>query len=357
MSVALLFPNNIYTSPYLRYYTQILENSNIPYDIITWNRSGITEENCISFNQNENRKTIYSRLSGFFKYRNFVIEKTAEKKYDKVIVFSCQLGILLSSFLNKKYKNQYLIDIRDYSKIIPFFKSRFKKLLLGANTICISSNGFKKWLPKEKKYTLSHNIDISLIEKRLKSLETDKVFFKSDTIFVDTIGQIKDYHSDKKFVTQLMNNDSFYMNFIGFGPTLEPLKKFSIENSVSNINFNGPYEKNEEESLLANTDFINILISDNKFNNGVTSNRLYLSALLNIPCIVNNQTTEQKKIIQKYKFGIIVDKYEELPNKLIDYKENFTKTDFVNGCNLFLNKVKEDYQQFQNKIQFFLTEK
>ncbi len=357
MSVALLFPNNIYTSPYLRYYTQILEKSNVSYDIITWNRSGVTEENCISFNQNENRKTIYSRFSGFFKYRDFVIKKTTEKEYDKIIVFSCQLGILLSSFLNKKYKNQYLVDIRDYSKIIPFFKTRFKKLLLGANTICISSNGFKKWLPKEKKYTISHNIDINLIEKRLKNQETNRVFFKSDTISIATIGQIKDYNSDKTFVTQLMNNDPFYMNFIGFGPTLESLKKFSTENSISNIGFHGSYKKEEEESLLKNVDFINILISDNKFNNGVTSNRLYLSALLNIPCIVNNQTIEQKKIIQKYKFGIVVDKYEELPNKLIEYKENFTKIDFVNGCNLFLNKVAEDYQQFQNKIQFFLTEK
>ncbi|MBD1262683.1 hypothetical protein HZY62_18955 [Maribacter polysiphoniae] len=357
MRIALLFPNNTYTSPYLKYYTQLLEKENLEYDLIIWDRAGIKEEGCLAFSQKENRKSIYTRASGFFKYRNFIIQKINENEYDKIIVFSCQLGILLSRYITKKYKNNFLLDIRDYSKVLPFFNNRFRKLVLNANTVCISSNGFKEWLPKNRDYLLSHNIDIKLIENRLKNVSNNKTFFNDQILNIDTIGQIKDYNSDKEVINQLKNDKRFHMTFIGFGPTLEALKQYINENKVSNVHFYGPYKKEEEKQLLAKTDFINILISRNKFNNGVTSNRLYLSALLNIPCIVNAQTIEQRKIIEKYKFGIIVDKYEELPNKLIEYKETFNNEVFIDNCLAFLNNVKKDYKIFENRLINFITEK
>ena len=71
------------------------------------------------------------------------------------------------------------------------------------------------------------------------------------------------------------------MSFMGFGPTLDSLKNFAFENSISNVRFTGRYKKEEEEKLLVNTDFINILISKNKFNNGVISNRGTLGKICN----------------------------------------------------------------------------
>ncbi len=357
MKVVLLFPNNVFTSPYLKYFTQILDKENIPYDLIIWDRENKAEEGCISFRSSNQKKTKFSKLFDFLRFRKFLIEHLKKKDYAKVIVFSGQLGILLSDYLVKHYRKKYVLDIRDYSKPMHIFKNRFKKVIANANFISISSNGFKEWLPTNGNYLLSHNIDIKLIADALVAIP-NTVTFNNDIINVDTIGQIKDFESDLKFVDQLKNDIRFRMKFIGFGNTLELLKEHADRENISNVLFLGAYKKEKEKELLKDTDVINILISRTEFNKGATlmSNRIYLSALLKIPCIVNNKT-EQSNIIEKYKFGIVVDKYDELPNKLIDYKETFDKDNFMSGCVAFLNDVKKDYQLFESKVTEFLTEK
>jgi len=49
MKIALLFPNNLFTSPYLKYYTHILEKENVAYDLIIWDRENTPEPNCIAY--------------------------------------------------------------------------------------------------------------------------------------------------------------------------------------------------------------------------------------------------------------------------------------------------------------------
>ena len=357
MKIALLFPNNIITSPYLPYYTQILKKQGIPFDLIIWNRQGIPEESAISYSSSLKSTSNLGRLYGFCRYRTFIIEKLKEGDYNKVIVFSCQLGILLEDFLIKKFNKKYILDIRDNSPIVIYFKGRFKKLLAHSHSICISSEGFKSWLPKGNSFIMSHNVNIAIIEKALVDQHKDKEHFANNIYNVDVIGQIKDYNSDKLIIDSLKNRSDFQMKFIGFGAAEEALRKYVEDSNIQNVVFLGPYKKSEELNLLKNTDFLNILVTCNGKNYdgvSVTANRLYLSAMLNIPCLVNSDT-EHSRIINEYGFGIIIEDYKEIPEKINAFVENFNKDLFKEGCNNFLEKVKQDYLLFERNLNNFIS--
>lgn len=355
MKIALLFPNNVFTSPYVKYYTDILKKEKIKYDLYTWDRHDVKEEGCIPFKNKIEADTPITKSLEFIKFRRFLTKHLRNNSYHKVIVFTGQLGILMSDFLIKNYPNNYILDIRDFSKAINYFRLRFRRVVKNSYFVCISSNGFREWLPSEGNYILSHNICINLVYKRLNEHPTDDTVLENETINIDTIGQIKDYNSDARFIDQLKNDERFQMEFIGFGPALTELKKKSKTEKINNISYYGPYTKEEEQQLLKDTDLINILISRNNNNKGTTllSNRLYLSAVYNIPCIVNGDT-EQSKIIKKNNMGIVVNNYEELPEKVISFRDNFCRINFNNGCLSFLNEVKEDYIIFQDELVNFL---
>ncbi len=357
MRIALLFPNNLFTSPYLKYYTQILEKDQIAFDLIIWDRHNKFEEGCIAFKSQDYKKSRISKALDFWKFRNFIKRELKKREYSRVIVFTGQLGIFLSTYLRKNYRGNYILDIRDYSQPMHNFKSLFRKVIRSAKYVVISSNAFKDWLPPSDNYVMGHNIDIDLIDKSLEKKAAPRGLFKIEPIHIDTIGQIKDFASDKKFVFQLKNDFRFQMQFIGFGPTLSELKAYAEQEGIENIDFHGPYKKQEEENLLRNTDVINILISLKEYNKGTTllSNRLYLSALYNIPCLVKSET-EQSRIIHKYDFGIVVDDYKDVNQALIDYRDSFDETLFIDNCRNFLNDVKKDYTIFENKVKALIKE-
>jgi hypothetical protein len=348
MKIALIFPNNIYRAPYLNYYLQILDDHNIEYVIYNWDRAGKDEPNCISYRSKEESRKNWKMVWEFFNYRNFVKSEVTNQKYDSVIVFSCQIAILLSGFLIKNFKGKYLVDIRDYTKIIPVFKTRFRKVLKNAKAICISSQGFRSWLPKGFPFIISHNISSDrLIENYQK-----KSFFQNEKINVDTIGALRDPESNIKVVNALKNHPEFYLKFIGDGYAVPFLKKHIASENISNIHFHGYYQKEEEFDLLKNTDFINIMVEDNFLSKSLTSNRLYLCALLKIPAIVNTNT-EQSRIIEKYGFGLVVYDYQKLPELLLEYRSGFNEENFISNCERFLNHVTEDQRIFESNVTAF----
>ena len=51
-----------------------------------------------------------------------------------------------------------------------------------------------------------------------------------------------------------------------------------------------------------------------------------------------------------------MNEYEEIPNKLLVFKENFNQAQFINNCTVFLKDVKNDYDHFEMAVQRFITE-
>ncbi|MGF2021808.1 capsular biosynthesis protein, partial [Staphylococcus aureus] len=78
-----------------------------------------------------------------------------ENHYDFVIVWGSYTGHLFKSFLEKHYKNKFILNIRDYffenNKLIKY---RMKKIVDASRLTTLSSEGFLKFLPKSEKYRI-----------------------------------------------------------------------------------------------------------------------------------------------------------------------------------------------------------
>lgn len=355
MKIALVFPNNIFTAPYIDYYRQVLDANKVEYTLITWNRAGRTENNTIAYENNSSSRNPFLIALNYYRFGEFSKKEILKGDFDKLIVFTPQLGIFLSNFLIKNYSNKLLLDVRDYTSVITYFEKRFLKLLKHTPDIFISSLGFKDWLPKNRDYIMSHNINIELVKNYLAGKYAKKDFFLNKKIHVDTIGAIRDFQTNSAVMAQLQNNDNFQVSFIGKGPAIELLKHEIKTNNIKNVSLYGAYEKRQEIKLLEKTDFINIIQNDDKVSNYAIANRLYLSALLQIPCIARNRT-EHSRVIKKYGLGVVMNDYEEIPNKLLNFKETFNKQQFIDNCTVFLEDVKKDYDRFEMAAQTFITE-
>src|SRR5690606_25329807 len=93
----------------------------------------------------------------YFRYSSFIQKVCREEDYDCLIVFTVQVGLILSRFLLKNQKCRYIFDIRDYSKLDKYMHKSLNRLLYNSVLNVVSSQSFEKWLLHE--CTVCHNID------------------------------------------------------------------------------------------------------------------------------------------------------------------------------------------------------
>ena len=209
MKVGLVLPCNIWFAPFVNIYTRALDELNIEYDIISWNRDG--KDKNYGFQYEEPQKYVIKhrifKFVPYIKFASFAKKIIRKNKYDRLIILTPQSGIFMHRFLKKYYKNKYILDYRDLSiEQINIFKRPFKKVLDNSFAIFVSSPGFIKCLPTGYKYNISHNFNINAVKEALNKEEV--IPFNKGSINVLTIGGIRDYESNIEVVKALANKES-----------------------------------------------------------------------------------------------------------------------------------------------------
>ncbi len=286
MKIGLVLASNIYLSPHMKYYTDILDKLDIDYDVICWNRV----ENDETFGYSSIEKFEYTienkgpldKIKGYYKYNSFIKEKLKNNSYDYVIVFTLQLAVMLSSILVNLYRNKYLIDIRDYTSFVKF-KRATSKVIKNSRLNVVSSKGYLTWLP-ENKYVISHNCRICDL-KLHKKFESNNHAIDLNNIKIATIGNIRDYKANIEVIDSIKNDGRFKLHYVGKGTCEDQLKEYCNVNNISNIEFKGYYAKKDEINIYSGYDIINNYTG--KDINGLTlmSNRFYNSLITNKPMI------------------------------------------------------------------------
>ena len=354
MKVAIVLSSNYYKSNSW-IYTFILKNENIDFKIITWNRVGIDEKDVIAFNFNESEdKGYFKRYLSYVKYRDFVVNELDKNVYDRVIVSTIAIGIILLPYLLEKYKRKYIFDIRDRSIVAEIFKNRFKSLIFYSFETVISSEGFKKWMPKNISYKLSHNFPYEHFNFKKRHIDFRDRINGSTQVKLTTIGSLRDYDVNSYLINQFKNKISFYLSFVGEGPASERLKEFAQKANVSNIEFAGRFQQGDEKELLKDSTILNLLTSNDLNSLTLTTNRFYLSALLGIPMLVYSDTF-QGKLCRRYKLGCVVDRDSNIYDKLFIYICSFNFEEFKNGCISFLNIVHDDTCKLEDCMKDFVN--
>lgn len=353
MKIGILTPTVIREMPYLDIYYKELSKYDVDVEVINWNRFGEKENfngKLYSFNYNiKNNKNYAIKIIAFIKYQKYILQVLKNNKYDKIIILCPQTIYGIYRKILKLYKNNYLLDIRDYS-IVNKDKRFINSIIKNSYVTAISSEGYLRWLPKySNKYILSHNItDISI--------EYDNKIINRNNISVATIGSIRDYVGNSKVINELKNKKHIKIEFYGKGVDEEKLKEYSKNNNVENIYFYGAYQRENEYNIYKNIDIINAYTEEINNLGFITAlpNRIYNAAKFLKPIIVRKDTF-LGDMVREFNLGIVVDlRKDNLVKEINDYIINYNIEKHIKGSEEFLKKVLYDKKIFEEKFIKFL---
>ena len=353
MKIALIIPNNLWFCPYVKIYTDFFDKHAINYDVISWNRDGKNEDGVIQFNYQANSSNLCTLFYAYIRFADFAKKNILTNCYDKLVIFTPQVGIFLSRFLKRRYSGKYIFDYRDLSiEQKSIFKIPFIRLLKNSFINVISSPGFKRCLPKDYEYLISHNFDINRVKR---AIIEDTEPNNSTPIRILTIGGIRDYHSNKEVIDALANDPRFQISFVGKGPSADDLKNYSQNQDITNINFVGYYRKEEEDIYILNAHLLNIFYPRKISHDTALSNRFYNSLILKKPMITTAHTI-QGEYTEKYDIGLAVENCDNLKEKIIDYLENLDFKAYADRCNNLLKEFLGDYNKWEVAMSRFISE-
>ena len=350
--VALIVPNNVWFSPYVFIYLEVLKAHHLDYDIISWNRDG-KEEDAIQFNYKPKSRNPLIVIWSYWKFALFVKKIIKKNGYERLIVFTPQSGIFLSSFLKKEFKGRYIFDYRDLSiEQKSYFKRPFSTVLRNSYANVISSPGFKNYLPTQFNYYISHNFEVASVRKALAS-EFEMVV-NTNPIDVLTIGGIRDYESNVQILDHLANHEGFYVRFVGKGNASVLLEKRANELKAKNVSFEGYYPKEKEKDYISETTFMNIYYPRKPSHDSALSNRFYNSLICKKPMITTKDTI-QGYYAEKYHVGLALDDCNGLQTKLNDFLSSLDKNSYSKECNSLLKSFLIDYEKWESMLYSFFN--
>ena len=259
MKIVLICPSNMIYMSYVSNYKNILNRNNVNYSVINWDRFQI--ENINREYKYRDKKIGHQRnYFDYLKYKHFIMKILNEKKYEKLIVFGLQLSHFLKKYLIKIYEGKYVIDIRDYNKVLKY--SNPKKLIACSSFTVIPSPGYKKWLPESNKYVINHNTQMESLEKlRDIDIKTDK-----QEINISNVGAIRDSKVNIELIKALSNNESINIYYHGEGIANRDINNYIKRNKIKNVFLTGRYNKENEEALYMKSNLMNVLRQNKGIN-------------------------------------------------------------------------------------------
>ena len=352
MRVGIIMPSVHWNCPYADIYAKIFEKKGIHYDMISFNRKLDQEDTKYHFDYGlSNSSGTFTKLIANIKYSTFVKKILKKEKYDRLVVFSSQLGIGLLNTLLNEYKGKYIFDYRDLS-VEQRLKYPFKKLLEGSYMNVISSPGFKRVLPQGFEYIICHNFNISIAEKAIHKDITGK--WHGGKKHILTIGGIRDYEANVQVINAIKDSDVYSLSFVGRGESSEPLLNYCRENGINNVLFFGFYKKEEEAGYIMDADFMNIFYPRRLSHDTAVSNRFYNSLIYKKPMITTANTT-QGDFAANYKIGIALEDCRDLINQLDNFQIENDFISYSKRCNELLSSFIAEQRLFEKKVFEFVS--
>lgn len=348
MRIALICGSNLLFMPYLTKYINILDKSNIEYDIINWDRFNIEEIKNLTF---KDEKIGHRRnFIDYLKYKNFVVQILDKKHYDRLIIFGIQLVFFLKKILIEKYKNKYILDIRDYHILKKIMN--FEVIIENSYFVVLSSPEYKLWLPMSNKYVVNHNTNIKNIDE-IKTINS--INNQNNKIVISCIGAIRDYKINVEFIHSLRNSPNIIIYYHGIGDINDFISKYLKVNNITNVIMTGMYKKEDEQSLYLSSSIINVLrYNDNINNKTALPNRVYNSVIYGRPMFAFNQTF-LSNLVKTYNLGLVIDSFFNLENNILSYIDNIDIKEYNINRKLFMQKIIDENLSFNIKIKNFIN--
>ena len=338
--------------PYVYNYFKIAEDVGKEYDVVCWNRRGmeaVLPANYIVYNHpTKDSYPTLKKLREIYIFSRFVRKSIRGRKYDAVFTYTIADTLFFGFWLPRCYKGRYVFDIRDYS---PLISNRFTgwiiKRLLGASAMnVISSDGFRKWLPKGFDYTVCHNTDLEKVRESIHNYELRQ---QDGTIRLLTIGNLRNADANQSVIDALANREGIELQFAGGGVS-DKLQLHCKENNIKNVHFSGRYRKEDEDSLVQQCDMMNIMLPHDAVSDHLMSNRFYLSVRFRKPMVVNDNCF-QAEVVRHYRLGLVASADSSLCEKIITYYYHLDWEQYNENCVKYLHDVCDELDIFKKRVE------
>lgn len=357
--IGIVFIGDLRYCPYLDKYVKVLEEQRKDYEVLFWNREGTTNtvftENHISFNKkSELNRPPMAKIVDFLQFSIWIKNSIETKKYNSLIVLSTLSGIFLTSTLLKKFKNNYIFDIRDYSyeKYRLFYRLE-EKIIRYSRFTCISSAGFREFLPRNYDYVIAHNFNYN----DLKFSKNFKKKQKGSVLNLVWNGVVRYFDHQLAIIKKLKNDKRFNIVYHGSGLALDRLRTYCADNMINNVCFTGAYDNNKKNSLLANADILNNsygLKNKNKIKYAI-ANKYYDGIIFGIPQLVEVNSFKHKKVSESG-VGIGLDVHsEDFADRLYDYYFSIDEDEFNTNCIRELHTILKEDELYLKHIRDFIN--
>lgn len=354
--VGLILPANIKYAPYIQNYISILEKNSVPYEIIWWNKRGIETPDENSYRKVMPEKTGFiGKFLYYIGFSKFVRKILKKKKYSKLIVFTLVGGIFLSDVLLKKYKNNYIFDVRDDSPLRKIFPNRIVSIAKNAELLVSSSPCYSEWLNREA--ILCHNTSISAICDGIDYIPSAKA---SEKIAITCAGTMLEGTANLNFLKKYANNQEITFKYYGpINENMRLLQDFANEQESKNVFFFGPYNKEDIYEIYRNqTDYVNILRHESVVNKEALPNKFYEAVIAGTPFIAYKHNEAISKYADKYNLGVIFENEDELfdDNNFMKKLQAFDYSNYVSTRKAFLSEALADLEKFEKEVTSFLIQ-
>ena len=354
--VGIIFINELKYSPYLSKYTDTLDQLNMEYEIIFWNRNPENDRLIYPSNQivfrlksREDRHPII-KFFDFFRFGNFVKKKIKERKYDKIVVLSSLAGIFLYRTLMTKYWEKYIFDYRDASyEYFRFYLKMIKKLVACSYFTCISSKGFLDILPSSDKYVFAHNFKYSDLKHKLEK----SVMTPHEKIHLSYIGLLRETYL-YRLIDVISQDNRFMLYFHGGGEFLNGAMKHAA--GTKNVAFTGEYTGDEKIKYALEADIFCYNYESSFINDRALANKYYDALIFKKP-LLGNSRTYSGQLIERNGLGISLELDDpEYTNKLYGYYVNLDRDIFDANAERELERVLCEDATYMLKIEEFCRE-
>lgn len=310
-------------------YKNILAENEIEYIIISWDRNNDQKEydEFTYLLYSPFHKTSLKRYIDYIKYSKFIKDVINKEHIDFLIVCTIAPSFFLYNTLKNRFREKYIIDIRDYSPLANVFKKTLKSLLRNSALNIISSSGFLTWLPQNTNYQICHNLPIS------KSITKNEFYWnKNEPIIILSIGYFQNYESAKLIVDKLGNDERFLLKFAGKGEALDRIMLYCVNEIIKNIEMYGEFTKEDEDEIYQSAHIVNIYNLDDIGFKTLITNKFYRSVINNVP-MLTRENTLQGQYATQFNIGLSVDNNEvNFGDKIIEYLSNLDRKEFYFSC-------------------------
>ena len=346
--IAIVAANNIRYSPYIRFYSDILDKHQIPYILIYPERNGIQDPwSGIKYEVKWDRRN--PSIINYALYAQQVKRILKKSNVRKVVVLTSINAVYLSLYLKRRFKGRYIVDIRDFTYENNCGYAFLEKVALKhAGLRVISSKKFEEFLPRNN-YLVCHNISVS--GDRFKS---DKVLHdgRIRIVYVGSVAYVKNV---RRLIELVASDQRFEFYIYGGGPYKRAISDAVVEAANERVQYFGPYQPDEKNGIIKEASILfNVYGNSSQLLRCALSNKLYDSFYYH-RMILNSTNTYMEEMSGISGYSIDIDNLENLES-IYQWYMNTDITEVASYQDTMFAKVTKENEETKEKVSRFFEE-